>query len=78
MFYKRPSLRRGGMPTGIEQLTPRKNFQFGTPGFQFLEPGLQREVRSNYLNRPDRFRFTVGPGVKKWIKQIKKEKKLVS
>jgi len=64
MFYKRPSLRRGGMPTGIEQLTPRKNFQFGTPGFQFLEPGLQREVRSNYLNRPDRFRFTVGPGVK--------------
>jgi len=26
MFYKRPSLRRGGMPTGIEQLTSRKNY----------------------------------------------------
>ena len=23
MFYKRPSLRRGGMPTGIDTLSPR-------------------------------------------------------
>ena len=26
MFYKRPSLRRGGMPTGIETIAPRKNY----------------------------------------------------
>ena len=25
MLYKRPSLRRGGTPTGIETLEPRKN-----------------------------------------------------
>jgi|5_EtaG_2_1085323.scaffolds.fasta_scaffold05564_3 hypothetical protein len=29
MFYKRPSLRRGGMPTGIEQLTPRTQVRGG-------------------------------------------------
>jgi len=44
MYFTRPSFRRGG-PTGIAQLTPRKKFQFGTPGFQFLEPGLQRDLR---------------------------------
>ena len=68
MFYKRPSLRRGGKPeepTGIEQLTPRKNFQFGTPGFNFLEPGLQRELRSSYLNQPgNRIGFTPSAGIK--------------
>ena len=47
MNFKRPSFKRGG-PTGIEQLTPRKNFQFGTPGFEFLEPGLQNELRDSY------------------------------
>jgi hypothetical protein len=44
MYFTRPSFRRGG-PTGIAQLTPRKKFQFGTPGFQFLEPDLQRDLR---------------------------------
>ena len=53
----------GGSPTGIETLEPRKKFMFGTPGFSFLEPGLQRELRSNFLNRPDRFRFTQSAGV---------------
>lgn len=47
MNFKRPSFKRGG-PTGIAQLTPRKNFQFGTPGFEFLEPGLQNELRDSY------------------------------
>ena len=53
MNFKRPSFRRGGS-TGIGQLTPRKNFQFGTPGFNYLEPGLQNELRTqNELrNRP--------------------------
>ena len=46
MLYKRPSLRRGGTPTGIETLEPRKKFQFGTPLFNFLEPGLQKELRA--------------------------------
>jgi len=63
MYFKRPSFRRGG-PTGIAQLEPRKKFQFGTPGFQFLEPGLQREFRTSYLNRPDQFRFTPSAGFK--------------
>ena len=53
MNFKRPSFRRGGS-TGIGQLTPRKNFQFGTPGFNYLESGLQNELRAqNELrNRP--------------------------
>ena len=37
MFYKRPSLRRGGMPTGIDTLSPRvqanKGFFGQTPLF---------------------------------------------
>ena len=51
MNFKRPSFKRGGS-TGIDQLTPRKKFQFGTSGFQFLEPGLQNELRDAY--RPTR------------------------
>ena len=39
MLYKRPNFKMGGSPTGIETLEPRKKFQFGTPGFQFLEAG---------------------------------------
>jgi len=45
MLYKRPNFKMGGTPTGIETLEPRKKFQFGTPQFSFLEPGLQRELR---------------------------------
>ena len=33
MFYKRPSLRRGGISTGIESLTPRVNAQNGFNSF---------------------------------------------
>ena len=68
MLYKRPNFKMGGSPSGIETLEPRKKFQFGTPGFSFLEPGLQRELRSSYLNRPDRFRFTPSAGIKSPIK----------
>jgi hypothetical protein len=64
MLYKRPNFKMGGSPTGIETLEPRKKFQFGTPQFNFLEPGLQRELRSNFLNRPDQFRFTPSAGIK--------------
>ena len=45
MIFKRPSFKRGGAPTGIETLTPRKKLQFGTSQFSFLEPGLQKELR---------------------------------
>jgi len=46
MILKRPSFRRGG-GAGIGALMPRKKLQFGTPGsgYQFLEPGLQKELR---------------------------------
>ena len=65
MLYKRPNFKMGGSPTGIETLEPRKKFKFGTSGFNFLEPGLQRELRTSYLrNRPDRFRFTPSAGIK--------------
>ena len=57
MNFKRPSFRRGGS-TGIDQLTPRKKFKFGTPGFQFLEPGLQNELRDSY--RPPRKNIPTG------------------
>ena len=46
MLYKRPMFKMGGKPTGIETLTPRVKAQTGFPGFQFLEPGLQQELRS--------------------------------
>jgi len=70
MYFKRPSFKRGG-PTGIGQLTPRRQgyagggnigggiisgSNLGTrsgfmspssfPGFEFLEPGVQNELRS--------------------------------
>ena len=70
MYFKRPSFKRGG-PTGIAQLTPRRQgyagggnigggiisgSNLGTrsgfmspssfPGFEFLEPGVQNELRS--------------------------------
>jgi hypothetical protein len=63
MNFKRPSFKRGG-PTGIAQLTPRKNFQFGTPGFNYLESGLQNELRAqNELrNRPGIGTRTVSGG----------------
>ena len=57
MLYKRPNFKMGGKPTGIETLEPRKKFQFGTPEFSFLEPGLQRElqIQNELRNKPTRF-----------------------
>ena len=54
MLYKRPNFKMGGSPTGIETLEPRKKFQFGTPQFNFLEPGLQRElqIQNELRNKP--------------------------
>jgi len=54
MLYKRPNFKMGGSPTGIETLEPRKKFQFGTPGFSFVEPGLQRElqIQNELKNKP--------------------------
>jgi hypothetical protein len=54
MLYKRPMFKMGGSPTGIETLEPRKKFQFGTSGFSFLEPGLQRElqIQNELRNKP--------------------------
>jgi len=45
MNFKRPSFRKGGS-TGIGQLTPRVKAKIGFPGFEFLEPGIQNELRS--------------------------------
>ncbi len=45
MYFKRPSFRRGGS-TGIGQLTPRVKAKMGFPGFEFLEAGIQNELRS--------------------------------
>jgi len=45
MNLKRPSFRRGGS-TGIGQLTPRIKAKIGFPGFEFLEAGIQNELRS--------------------------------
>jgi len=65
MLYKRPNFKMGGSPTGIETLEPRKKFQFGTPGFSFLEPGLQRELRiENELKnraKPRTYSTRIGP-----------------
>ena len=65
MLYKRPNFKMGGSPTGIETLEPRKKFQFGTPGFQFLEPGLQRELQiQNELRnkpKPKTYSTRIGP-----------------
>ena len=44
MFYKRPSLRMGGMPTGIDSLTPRVQAQegfFGNRNMFFLPNNLK-------------------------------------
>ena len=46
MLYKRPNFKMGGSPTGIETLTPRVKAFNGFPGFEFLEPGLKQELRS--------------------------------
>jgi len=54
MFYKRPSLRMGGMPTGIDSLTPRVQAQEGFFGNRnmFLLPSNLKNLRNQ--------RFDVG------------------
>ena len=44
MFYKRPSLRRGGMPTGIDTLSPRVEAQSGFFGQRPLFFGDYRQI----------------------------------
>lgn len=70
MFYKRPSLRRGGMPTGIEQLTPRIKAQMGFPGFEFLEPGVQNELRSQ-MKPPSGQGLTKGGRGARFLTQVR-------
>ena len=45
MFYKRPSLRRGGTPTGIDSLTPRVR---ANSGFGFLNFGTTTGDNTGY------------------------------
>lgn len=54
MFYKRPSLRMGGMPTGIDSLTPRVQAQEGFFGNRniFLSPSNLKNLQNQ--------RFDVG------------------
>ena len=49
MFYKRPSLRRGGMPTGIDTLSPRVEAQ---SGFFAQTPLFFRDSRQIGLDFP--------------------------
>ena len=70
MFYKRPSLRRGGMPTGIEQLTPRIKAFNGFPGFQFLEPGVQQEMRTQ-MKPPSGQGLTRGSRGARFLTQVR-------
>ena len=46
MLYKRPNFKMGGSPTGIETLTPRVQAFNGFSRVFFLEPGFNREIRS--------------------------------
>jgi len=70
MFYKRPSLRRGGMPTGIEQLTPIIKAFNGFPGFQFLEPGVQQEMRTQ-MKPPSGQGLTRGSRGARFLTQVR-------
>ncbi len=44
MVYKRPSLRRGGMPTGIDTLSPRVEAQNGFFGERLLFFGDYKQI----------------------------------
>ena len=70
MFFKRPSLRRGGMPIGIEQLTPRIKAQIGFPGFEFLESGIQNELRSQ-MKPPSGQGLTKGGKLSRFLTQVR-------
>ena len=51
MKYIRPSFKMGGTPSGIETLTPRKKFQFGTPQLSKSKINLYKETK--YFKTPD-------------------------
>ena len=95
MNFKRPSFKRGG-PTGIAQLTPRRqgyagggNIGGGTisgsnlgtrsgfkspssfPGFQFLEPAIQNELRSQ-MQPPSGKGLTKGSRGARLLSQLRK------
>ena len=70
MLYKRPNFRMGGSPTGIESLTPRVNARTGFPGFQFLEPGLQQEIRSQ-MKPPSGIGLTKGSRSARLLTQLR-------
>ena len=70
MLYKRPNFKMGGSPTGIETLTPRVNARTGFPGFQFLEPGLQQEIRSQ-MKPPSGVGLTKGSRSARLLTQLR-------
>ena len=51
MFYKRPSLRRGGTPTGIEQLSPRVQAKSGFMGLNFGVRQGDNTGYQDYMNK---------------------------
>ena len=70
MLYKRPNFKMGGSPTGIATLTPRVNARIGFPGFQFLEPGLQQEIRSQ-MKPPSGVGLTKGSRSARLLTQLR-------
>jgi hypothetical protein len=70
MLYKRPMFKMGGSPTGIATLTPRVNARIGFPGFQFLEPGLQQEIRSQ-MKPPSGVGLTKGSRSARLLTQLR-------
>ena len=70
MLYKRPNFKMGGSPTGIETLTPRVKAFNGFPGFQFLEPGLQQELRSQ-MKQPSGKGLTRGSRSARLLTQLR-------
>ena len=70
MLYKRPMFKMGGSPTGIATLTPRVNAKIGFPGFQFLEPGLQQELRSQ-MKPPSGIGLTKGSRTARLLTQLR-------
>ena len=60
----------GGSPTGIETLTPRVKAFNGFPGFQFLEPGLQQELRSQ-MKQPSGKGLTRGSRSARLLTQLR-------
>ena len=58
------------MPIGIEQLTPRIKAQIGFPGFEFLESGIQNELRSQ-MKPPSGQGLTKGGKLSRFLTQVR-------